>query len=315
MTLDSPLTERPICFIAGLHRSGTSLIHRCLAAHPEVSGFQNTGWPEDEGQFLQTVLPMDNLWGGPGLFALDPAAHWVEEAPEIAAREAAQIAKEWAPHYDLRKKWLIEKTPANLVRTRRLQQFFPNARFIFVVRHPVVAAMATMKWTPVSLTLMVQHALRAYGIMAEDLPHLRQALVIKYEAFVEKPQFWLDRLYEFLDLPSHPLPEGVRAGANATYEARLKQDRLGLAALQRQPYSQKKRFNLRNQLRLRISQALQHLSLGPSYLPLEYSFMRRVVEPSVTNLGYNLENFDAYRGAAQRYAQGVLLPDWDARTL
>jgi len=44
-----------IVFVAGLHRSGTSLVHRCLAAHPDVSGFADTGVPEDEGQHLQTV--------------------------------------------------------------------------------------------------------------------------------------------------------------------------------------------------------------------------------------------------------------------
>ena len=46
-----------LVFVGGLHRSGTSLVHRCLALHPAVSGFSGTGVPEDEGQHLQTVYP------------------------------------------------------------------------------------------------------------------------------------------------------------------------------------------------------------------------------------------------------------------
>ena len=44
-------------FVTGLHRSGTSLLARCIAQHPQVSGFSGTGVPEDEGQLLQSVYP------------------------------------------------------------------------------------------------------------------------------------------------------------------------------------------------------------------------------------------------------------------
>ena len=57
-----PLDQPPLApagqqlvFVGGLHRSGTSLVHRCLAEHPSASGFRNTGVWEDEGQHLQTV--------------------------------------------------------------------------------------------------------------------------------------------------------------------------------------------------------------------------------------------------------------------
>ena len=50
---------RRYVFVCGLHRSGTSLITRSLMDHPEVSGFRDTGAIEDEGQFLQTVLPLE----------------------------------------------------------------------------------------------------------------------------------------------------------------------------------------------------------------------------------------------------------------
>ena len=46
-----------LVFLAGLHRSGTTLLARLLAAHPEVSAFSDTGVSADEGQHLQTRLP------------------------------------------------------------------------------------------------------------------------------------------------------------------------------------------------------------------------------------------------------------------
>jgi len=52
-----PNDTRQYVFIAGLHRSGTSVLARCLREHPQISGFRNTGVPEDEGQHLQDVYP------------------------------------------------------------------------------------------------------------------------------------------------------------------------------------------------------------------------------------------------------------------
>ena len=65
-------------FLAGLHRSGTTLLARLLASHPEVSGFSDTGVPADEGQHLQTVYPAAAVYGGPGRFGFAPEAHFTE---------------------------------------------------------------------------------------------------------------------------------------------------------------------------------------------------------------------------------------------
>jgi hypothetical protein len=53
--VSSLVTGERLVFIGGLHRSGTSIVHRCLSDHPDVSGFQSTGVWEDEGQHLQSV--------------------------------------------------------------------------------------------------------------------------------------------------------------------------------------------------------------------------------------------------------------------
>ena len=75
------MTEQRLVFVGGLHRIGTTPLARCLAAHPQISGFEHTGVEEDEGQHLQTVYPPARAHGGPGRFALSAAAHLTETSP------------------------------------------------------------------------------------------------------------------------------------------------------------------------------------------------------------------------------------------
>ena len=66
------MEDHRFVFLAGLHRSGTTLLARLLAAHPEISGFSETGVPADEGQHLQGVYPAAREYGGPAW-----AKYWV----------------------------------------------------------------------------------------------------------------------------------------------------------------------------------------------------------------------------------------------
>ena len=84
------LPDRRILFIGGLHRSGTSILHRIMRVHPDISGFTDTGVPEDEGQHLQTLFPVGMAFGGPGRFGFDPRAYMDESHP-LATREAAKM--------------------------------------------------------------------------------------------------------------------------------------------------------------------------------------------------------------------------------
>ena len=79
----APVRANRFVFIAGLHRSGTSLLFQCLRDHPEISAFRDTGVPEDEGQHLQTVYPRAAQWGGPGTFGFHPEAHMTEASPLV----------------------------------------------------------------------------------------------------------------------------------------------------------------------------------------------------------------------------------------
>ena len=63
---DVDMTDRTLLFIGGLHRSGTSVLHRILRSHPAATGIDNPRVPESEGQYVQDVFAPDRAFGGPG---------------------------------------------------------------------------------------------------------------------------------------------------------------------------------------------------------------------------------------------------------
>lgn len=207
---DAPkAAERRFLFIGGLHRSGTSLLHRLLRAHPRASGFADTPATEDEGQHLQSVFPPAYRYGGPGRFAFDLRSHLTERSALASMESRQRLMREWGAYYDLSKEVLLEKSPPNLVRSRFLQALFPGARFVFVVRHPLAVALATQKWARTSVLELLLHWHAAHAIMLADLARLERFCVVRYEDFVASPQSHLDHICRFAGIEPVPGREAV----------------------------------------------------------------------------------------------------------
>lgn len=213
--------DRRIVFIGGLHRSGTTPIAKWLAAHPDVSGLTGTGVYEDEGQHLQSVYPTAMAHGGPGRFALDPAARLTEDS-ELVTRDAARrLLEAWTPYWDTSKPRLVEKSPPNLIRMRFLRALFPSARFIMVVRHPIAVSFATRKWSRTSVDALLQHWVSAHEHLVDDSLQVGRTALIRYEDVMADPDSQLDRLFAFLSLPSHAGDWAVLSGLNDAYFSRF----------------------------------------------------------------------------------------------
>lgn len=214
-------------FVLGLHRSGTSVLHRCIRDHHMVSGFHGTGVSEDEGQLLQSVFTAGRAHGGPGTFGLDPTSHLDETSPLATKANAARLFEEWSAYWDLSRPVLVEKSPPSLVRARFFQTLFPNSWFIVVRRHPLAVAFATQKWSRTSIPQLVRHWLTCYERFEADRPHLRRVLEMKYEDYVASPQTWMERVYDFLELPRMEVAQEVRGDANKRYVERWRAMRGG----------------------------------------------------------------------------------------
>ncbi len=208
-----------LVFVGGLHRSGTSPLSRLLADHEEISGFHDTGVDEDEGQHLQTVYPPARVYGGAGRFALRPESHLVEDSPLATADNAAELLRQWQPWWDLSRPVLLEKSPPNLVMMRFLQQLYPTARFIVIVRHPIVVTLSTKKWRRgTSLATMVQNWVTAHRLVVEDAPHVARLRVVNYEHLAHDPAKVLTDLSDFLELRAPLSPDLWQSSRSQAYE-------------------------------------------------------------------------------------------------
>lgn len=221
------LASGRLVFVGGLHRSGTTPFARVLGGHPDISALSGTGVHEDEGQHLQTVYPPAKTYGGSGHFAKDERAHLTEKSALVSSGNASALLSAWQQHWDLSKRYLLEKSPPNLVMTRFLQALFPEASFIIVVRHPVTVALSTKKWTRLvsrqparaaTLSALVDHWLTAHEIFFADASHLRRVCIVYYEDLINRPESELGKVQKFLGLDQPIPPAGLAANRSVTYE-------------------------------------------------------------------------------------------------
>jgi len=216
-------------FCCGLHRSGTTLLFRMLREHPEMSGFTNnqvaTEWLalEDEGQFLQSVYPPGIVYGGPGSFAFSAGAHLTEDSELLTPDNKAQLAIDWFPYWDLTKRFLLEKSPPNILMARFLQSAFAHTSFVTIVRHPVAVSLATTKWSTRSLDSLIEHWIVAHEIAAADQAFLRHAMTIKYEKLIAEPEGTLRSIYAFLGVEPHPTTFEATTEHNNKYFAQWRE--------------------------------------------------------------------------------------------
>lgn len=222
-----PAENRRYLFICGLHRSGTSLITRTLAQHPSISGFKDTGVIEDEGQFLQTVMPLEIAYGGVGRFGFDPRAHLTEASSLNTAENGRKLLAEWSRHWDSASPVRIEKTPSNLLRMRLLSRLIRPSHFVIVTRHPVAACLATLKWTEGNLFSLLSHWVHCYRTAKADAAHLPHVLWTSYEAFVADPQAASNRILQFAGLDSGASLSPPLSNENQRYFAQWREGYFG----------------------------------------------------------------------------------------
>lgn len=200
---DAPQIDR-VVFIAGLHRSGTTLLERLLVSRYDLSCLR-ASVGESEGQHMQTVYPVARRYGGPGRFALSQQMR--DDLDRLADHESCRrrILADWARFTVGDSPVLVEKSPPNLTKIHWLRRVFPGSRFVIMLRDPRAVAAATCKWVDAPLAELMLHWEAAYG---QAMAAYRDAdcTVIRYEDLVAEPQRQLDRLAAGLHLRPRKTP-------------------------------------------------------------------------------------------------------------
>ncbi|GAB5349883.1 sulfotransferase family protein [Alteriqipengyuania sp. 357] len=217
-------------FVAGLHRTGTSLLARLLGDHSRIAAIENAPVPENEGCYLQGAIPHTALHGRPGHFATDPAQHLIEGCAFDTLETKQRIESDWARWFGAGSPRRVEKSPVNLTRMRLYQQLFPTCQFVIILRHPAAMAAALRKWMADDASELIDYGLDAYDIVAQDLLYLHSALVIRYEDLVARDL--RPALFGFLGLdPGVPTAVALRDG-NTDYDdlPRMRQGQINRAS-------------------------------------------------------------------------------------
>jgi hypothetical protein len=218
-------------FICGLHRSGTSILFRVLRDHPAISGFEGTSSPEEEGMHLQTVFKPSGFYGGAGKFGFDQRAHLTELSDLVTSKNRGKLFNQWSHYWDLDTPYLMEKSPPNIIRTRFLQQMFPNTYFIVIMRHPIAVTYATRAWYRNyrifwrSYDRILKHWLRCHQILRNDSQFINNIMVIKYETLVKDPATGIKEITDFLGIEQHLVKQKILPKINEKYFSMWRKDR------------------------------------------------------------------------------------------
>jgi hypothetical protein len=188
-------------FMGGCTNSGTGLFRMLLARNPNVSVLPT------EGPNLTCFLPSDDRCNLPRrLFALYPDTYRLTEA-DLPGLNVDGILADWAKHWDVSKRVLFEKCPANATRMRLLQAAFPNTYFIGLIRNPyaVSEGIRRRRGHPLKDCAMQWH--EANRLMLEDAAPLNHFLLLRYEDLTARVNETMRKVWSFFGIPPVRLDE------------------------------------------------------------------------------------------------------------
>jgi hypothetical protein len=190
-------------FVVGCYNSGTTLLHKMLASHPDIGSMPN------EGQFFTDQLPRGADFGIPRLWALRPELFRWTESDVLANPD--RIKKQWAWFMnDTRRSVLMDKTIANSARTRWLQSNFKGSKFVLLFRDPFAVSEGIKRKEGHSVSDAATQWAESNRILLDDARFLEWVIEVRYEDLVQQPNETLRRITEFLGLP--PLESRVVSG-------------------------------------------------------------------------------------------------------
>lgn len=199
--------RRSPLFIFGFPRSGTTLIDTMLGGHPDA-----------------VVMEEE-----PVIDTLAAAMGAIERLPTLAAPEIQRLRDRYFAEVDkivpdVGSRLIVDKHPLGLANTPLLHRIFPDARFVFVERHPcdvVLSCFITSSQMDAKIASFFDFAgtARLYDRVLAFWSQCTEVLpidvhVVRYETLIAEPEAELRKLARFADLEWTPKLLDNQANAN-----------------------------------------------------------------------------------------------------
>ena len=190
---------RPV-FIVGMPRSGTTLVETILSRHPEVhAGGEMSHMVEVENALLTWSRERQGSGSAYGMLKTVPAEYFGRNATAVMSRLGASITDRTV---------FTDKLPDNCLRLGLISLLFPDARIIYMRRHPLDCC----------VSVLFLHFLRGNGyafqqnLLGERFRQVGDVmdlwketlslpiLDVSYEALVTDPEPAIRRIVDFAGL-------------------------------------------------------------------------------------------------------------------
>jgi len=186
-------------FLVGCYNSGTTLLSRILEQHPQIAGLP------DEGQFLTKELVTPREVDVPRLWAEKEKIFVIADNEK---EKAKIVRRDWQKNASkVKAKYVLEKSPPNIVRMLWLQKNFPNAHFIHIVRNGYAVSLGIEEkvrnlygYRDNLLGKAANQWGRSCEVFQRDMTKLNKVLEISYEELSEDLQKTLIKITDFLQL-------------------------------------------------------------------------------------------------------------------
>ncbi|MEU3661458.1 sulfotransferase [Streptomyces sp. NPDC032940] len=184
------LLRRPVFIISSI-RSGSTLLRMMLGAHPRLHA-------PHELHLGRMEVTCTNWFSQRAMGALGLERGDLEHLlwDRVLHRELARSGKDF----------VVEKTPANVYMYRRLRDCWPDARFVFLLRHPESVARSWHESDPVKRPYdkAVRDVLPYLAAVEEARAADAAGFTVRYEDITESPEREMRRLCAFLGLDYAP---------------------------------------------------------------------------------------------------------------
>lgn len=200
----TPTGARPApIFVVGFPRSGTTLLDAMLEAHPSLQVIEEKPLLEPAmAALLRTAA------GQAQDYATAVAALSEEDLQRMRASYWQQVSR-YAGATGARR--VVDKNPFNLLRVHWLLRLFPDATWLFAIRHPLDVLLSCytkrMQFTSVtrgfwSIEDIAEVYRDAIGLWLRQRQRLQLHCVdLRYEALVQAPEMEMRRVLQELGLP------------------------------------------------------------------------------------------------------------------